>query len=113
MKTILGYVILASKDVLGVLMQFFTNQVKCLKCVESYQGEREKGSTELLFVPQNFRYYPCQKKKKDLKFKRLISRVCKESEVMKEQYELPLISWISGSNTTDDNQIILFNSIVI
>lgn len=47
MKTILGYVILASKDVLDVLMQFFTNQMTCcLKCVKSYLREREEGVIE-------------------------------------------------------------------
>lgn len=44
MKTILGYVILASKDVLDVLMQFFRNQMtRCLKCVKSYLREEEGG----------------------------------------------------------------------
>lgn len=47
MKTILGYVILASKDVLDVLMQFFTNQMTCcLKCVKNYLREREEGGVE-------------------------------------------------------------------
>lgn len=60
MTIILGYVILASKDVLGVLMQFFSNQVICcLKCVKSYLREREEGGAELLFVPQN-----CSQRKK-------------------------------------------------
>lgn len=39
----LGHVILASKDVLSVLMQFFTNQmIFCLKCVKSYLKEMEE-----------------------------------------------------------------------
>ena len=43
----MGYVNLASKDVLDVLMQFFTNQMTwCLKCVKSYLREREEGGIE-------------------------------------------------------------------
>lgn len=62
MTIILGYVILASKDVLGVLMQFFSNHmlvICCLKCMKSYLREREEGGAELLFVPQN-----CNQRKK-------------------------------------------------
>lgn len=44
---ILGYVILASKDVLDTLMQYFTNQIICcLKRVKSYLREREEGGIE-------------------------------------------------------------------
>lgn len=44
---ILGYVILASKDVLDTSMQYFTNQITCcLKCVKSYLREREEGGIE-------------------------------------------------------------------
>lgn len=58
MKTILGHVILASKDVLDVLMQFFTNHDMLSEMCEEL-SEREGGRwyRELLFVPQIFRYY--------------------------------------------------------
>lgn len=47
MKAILGYVIPASKDVLDVLMQFFTNQMTCcLKYAKSCLRERKEGGIE-------------------------------------------------------------------